>query len=76
MVCRTTREDSALVRAGRRADGSWYLGRGPGRGVWWCAQGECATGLSAAAASRALRAGVSGAEAEALVALAAGPERR
>lgn len=75
MVCRATREDSQLVRAGRREDGTWYLGRGPGRGLWWCALGSCAGSLSVGAARRALRAPVSEADAEALRALAAGPER-
>jgi predicted RNA-binding protein YlxR (DUF448 family) len=76
VVCRTSREDTLLVRAGRRDDGAWYLGRGPGRGVWWCAQGSCAQRVSEGAIARALRAPVSRAEAEALRALAVGPERR
>ncbi len=52
-MCRTRREDRALVRVGRRPDGTWYRGRGPGRGAWCC--GECAPGLSERALARALR---------------------
>gem|GEM_PF-603694 len=76
MVCRQEREDAALARAGRASDGSWYLGRGPGRGVWWCADARCASSLSAGALARALRAPVTEASAGALRALAGSLERR
>ena len=55
MVCRRRREEAALQRAGRTQGGVWYLGRGAGRGLWWCRNGECGSGLNLALASRALR---------------------
>ncbi|OYV60267.1 MAG: hypothetical protein B7Z69_04655 [Actinobacteria bacterium 21-73-9] len=58
VVCRTRREDHALVRVGRRPDGTWYRGRGPGRGAWCCR--DCAPGLSERALARALRGGPAG----------------
>ncbi|MDE3008524.1 MAG: DUF448 domain-containing protein [Acidobacteriota bacterium] len=55
MVCRTKAGATTFTRAGLREDDSWYLGRGPGRGVWWCREGECGAKLSAANLARALR---------------------
>ena len=54
VVCRRRREDDDLERAGRVA-GEWYRGRGPGRGLWWCRDGECGERVSVSLASRALR---------------------
>ncbi|MFI5036463.1 MAG: DUF448 domain-containing protein [Acidimicrobiales bacterium] len=76
MVCHATREDAQLVRAGRTPDGSWYLGRGSGRGAWWCASGACARSLSPGALARALRAPVTAAEVAVVRALADPRERR
>jgi len=42
-----------MTRAGR-SDGSWYLGRGLGRGLWWC-DAECSTGLRVGHLARALK---------------------
>src|ERR1019366_1314112 len=55
VVCRGRREESDLQRAGRLSKGVWYLGRGVGRGLWWCREGECAARVNLAHASRALR---------------------
>ncbi len=66
MVCRARRGTNDLSRAGRSPAGAWYLGRGDGRGVWWCVAGSCSRGLSAARLGRALRGSVSEAEAAAL----------
>ena len=55
MVCRQRREETDLQRCGRLSNGVWYLGRGVGRGLWWCREGECATRVNLAHASRALR---------------------
>lgn len=55
MVCRRRREAADLQRGGRVSEGVWYLGRGVGRGVWWCRDGDCAHLVSGAHASRALR---------------------
>ncbi|MGC8498087.1 MAG: DUF448 domain-containing protein [Acidimicrobiales bacterium] len=65
-MCRRTREDDELQRAGRTPDGMWYLGRGPGRGAWWCRSGPCGERLGASALARALRAPLGPAEVEAL----------
>ncbi len=43
-----------MVRAGRDVGGEWYLGRGGGRGAWWCRDGECEGSLSVRALARAL----------------------
>ena len=48
-----------MVRAGRRVDGTWYLGREGGRGVWLCRRDECATGVRTGHLARALRSTVS-----------------
>ena len=66
MVCRTKRDDGEMVRAGRDAYGSWYLGRGAGRGVWWCDDAHCEGALSVSHLARALRATVTEADAAAL----------
>ncbi len=66
MVCRQRREESALQRAGRSSSGVWYLGRGTGRGLWWCREGECASGVDQVRASRALRCSVADEDVEAL----------
>lgn len=55
MVCRRRREEAELQRAGLDDRGQWYLGRGDGRGLWWCREGECASGVDLARASRALK---------------------
>ncbi|MDE3031991.1 MAG: DUF448 domain-containing protein [Acidobacteriota bacterium] len=55
MVCRRRREWDELQRAGRSPDGGWYLGPGAGRGVWWCREGECLSGVRATRVARALR---------------------
>ncbi|NNN01089.1 MAG: hypothetical protein HKL86_04575 [Acidimicrobiaceae bacterium] len=44
-----------MLRAGRTPDGTWYLGRGDGRGVWWCDEVECESALRIAQLARALR---------------------
>ncbi|HVB71661.1 MAG TPA: DUF448 domain-containing protein [Acidimicrobiales bacterium] len=75
MVCRSERDDAKMTRAARLPDGSWYLGRGPGRGAWWCAQPECAAALSAGALSRALRTPVTSADLE-LLGVLTGSARR
>jgi predicted RNA-binding protein YlxR (DUF448 family) len=58
-----------MVRAGRGPDGAWYLGRGPGRGAWWCADAGCGSALGPGALARALRAPVSDAQAGSLRAI-------
>ncbi|MHB8335440.1 MAG: YlxR family protein, partial [Acidimicrobiales bacterium] len=62
MVCRARRPDVELCRAGRGEDGSWYLGRGVGRGVWWCRDRDCGSRLRWGAVARALRSPVSAAD--------------
>jgi len=59
-----------MSRAGRR-DGTWYLGRGPGRGLWWCDE-TCSKGLRVGHLVRALQSGASESDLEALRALGAG----
>jgi predicted RNA-binding protein YlxR (DUF448 family) len=54
-VCRTVRDDTEMVRAGRDAQGTWYLGRGVGRGVWWCKEGHCEEEVRVTHVTRALR---------------------
>ncbi|MHB1088608.1 MAG: DUF448 domain-containing protein [Acidimicrobiales bacterium] len=66
MVCRTRRADAQLVRAGRTPEGQWYLGRGPGRGVWWCANATCGAALQVGQVARALRHAVSASDMAAL----------
>jgi hypothetical protein len=44
-----------MLRAGRDADGQWYVGRGNGRGVWWCRETECGAALRVGHLARALR---------------------
>ena len=55
MVCRRRREEVDLHRAGRASSGVWYLGRGTGRGLWWCREPGCALGVNLSLASRSLR---------------------
>ncbi|MFY9782713.1 MAG: hypothetical protein WAK12_04170 [Acidimicrobiales bacterium] len=57
-MCRSVRDDSEMVRAGRDALGRWYLGRGVGRGVWWCREGHCEEGLRVTHLARALKSSV------------------
>jgi len=76
VVCRRERDDAQMVRAARRPDGSWYLGRGPGRGAWWCDEPGCAAALSAGALSKALRTPVTPADVASLSALAGSARRR
>jgi predicted RNA-binding protein YlxR (DUF448 family) len=71
VVCRARRDDGELVRVGR-FDGQWYLGRGEGRGAWFCAAGPCRDRLAVGTLTRALRAPVSDTEVAALGALVAG----
>ena len=52
-----------MLRAGRRLDGRWYLGRGPGRGVWWCQESTCGAELAVGQLARALRSAAGGASA-------------
>ncbi|HXC19059.1 MAG TPA: hypothetical protein VNT80_04035 [Acidimicrobiales bacterium] len=70
MVCRRVRDDAEMIRAGRD-NGTWYLGRGPGRGLWWC-DAECSKGLRVGHLARALRAGASESDLEAVRALESG----
>ena len=59
-----------MRRAGR-VDGTWYLGRGPGRGLWFC-DAECAQGLRVGHLARALKSSANDADLEAVLALEAG----
>ena len=59
-----------MTRAGR-FDGTWYLGRGPGRGLWWCDE-ECSKGLRVGHLARALKSGANEDDLEALRALETG----
>lgn len=70
VVCRVKRDDGDLVRLGR-FDGQWYVGRGDGRGAWFCAAGPCGDRLAVGPLARALRAPVSDTEVAALMALVA-----
>jgi hypothetical protein len=58
-----------MDRGARNDDGSWYLGRGPGRGIWWCRGTNCRASLTAGQLARALRGPVSESDAYALGAL-------
>jgi predicted RNA-binding protein YlxR (DUF448 family) len=60
-----------MVRAGRSGAGAWSLGRGDGRGVWWCASGTCVEELRIGHLSRALRAQVHEGDVATLQSLAA-----
>jgi len=55
VVCRRRREESELHRAGRSPEGQWYLGRGGGRGLWWCRDTPCVGSLSVSQVARAMR---------------------
>ena len=66
MVCRQRREGTDLQRAGRAPDARWYLGQGAGRGVWWCREGECSSGVNLARAARALKCALDESDAAAL----------
>ena len=70
MVCRRRRDQGDLQRAGRSPGGVWYLGRGTGRGLWWCRGEECGSGVNLAQASRALRCSLGESDAGALRELA------
>ncbi len=61
-----------MVRAGRQADGTWYLGRGEGRGVWWCSDRACGKEVRLTHLARALRASVAESEVAVLRGLATG----
>ena len=61
-----------MVRAGRDRGGQWYLGRGVGRGIWWCLDAGCGRNLKAPHVTRSLRAAVSEGEVESLRVLARG----
>ncbi|MGD0692820.1 MAG: DUF448 domain-containing protein [Acidimicrobiales bacterium] len=69
-VCRKTREDAEMTRAGR-LDGAWYLGRGPGRGLWWC-DAECSKRLRVGHLARALKSSANESDLEAVRALETG----
>jgi hypothetical protein len=58
-----------MLRAGRRLDGRWYLGRGPGRGVWWCQESTCGAELAVGQLARALRSAAGRSDLESLRAL-------
>ncbi|MBW4078542.1 MAG: YlxR family protein [Acidobacteria bacterium] len=66
MACRSRRVDTELVRAGRTPEGQWYLGRGPGRGVWMCANATCGAAVQVGQVARALRHAVSASDVAAL----------
>gem|GEM_PF-1209557 len=53
-----------MVRAGYTPDGSWYLGRGTGRGVWWCAGTSCEGEIQMSQVAKALRSPVTSAQFE------------
>jgi hypothetical protein len=59
-----------MTRAGR-SDGTWYLGRGPGRGLWFCDE-DCAPALRVGHLARALKAEVDEGDLEAVRALKPG----
>ena len=59
-----------MIRAGR-LDGTWYLGRGPGRGLWWC-DAHCAQGLRVGHLARALKSSATESDLEAVRALESG----
>jgi hypothetical protein len=59
-----------MSRAGR-VNGAWYLGRGPGRGLWWCDE-ACAKGLRVGHLARALKSSANEGDLEDLLALEAG----
>ncbi|MGA2122814.1 MAG: hypothetical protein ABSG58_00125 [Acidimicrobiales bacterium] len=61
MVCRRRRPEAELLRLGRDASGTWYVGRGNGRGVWWCADG-CGSSVRISQVAHALHASVSEAD--------------
>ena len=69
-MCRRRRNDDDMMRAGRTANGTWYLGRGDGRGVWWCSDRECGGEVRLTHVARALRAGVAESEVAVLRGLA------
>ncbi|MGB8180147.1 MAG: hypothetical protein WCF63_08280 [Acidimicrobiales bacterium] len=71
-MCRRRRSDDDLVRAGRTAHGTWYLGRGEGRGVWWCRDRACGGEVRVTHLARALRAGVGESEVAVVRGLATG----
>jgi hypothetical protein len=58
-----------MVRAGRNADAQWYVGRGHGRGVWWCRETSCGAALQVGHLARALRTPVPASDLEVLLAL-------
>ncbi len=72
VVCRTRRDDAEMVRAGRDAHGTWHLGRGVGRGIWWCGEGSCGPALRVGHVARALRAEATEGDVEAVRGLMAG----
>ncbi|MGA2968424.1 MAG: YlxR family protein [Acidimicrobiales bacterium] len=68
VVCRARRDDSLMVRVGRRSDGTWYVGRGSGRGIWWCRESTCEASLHVGHLARALRSSVGPGDLEVLLA--------
>jgi predicted RNA-binding protein YlxR (DUF448 family) len=61
-----------MLRAGRGVDGQWYVGRGSGRGVWWCKELDCSESLQVGHLARALKSAVREADLEDLRALVGG----
>jgi hypothetical protein len=61
-----------MVRVGRDAKGKWYLGRGTGRGVWWCNAKACEAVVGIAHVARALKTTVFESDVVALQGLATG----
>jgi predicted RNA-binding protein YlxR (DUF448 family) len=61
-----------MLRAGRGLDGQWYVGRGNGRGVWWCKESDCSELLHVGHLARALKSAVREADLQDLLALVNG----
>ena len=55
-----------MIRAGRDDNGKWSIGRGPGRGIWLCADGVCSEEVQSGHIARSLRSSVSESDVEQL----------
>jgi len=55
-----------MIRAGRTLDGTWYINRGVGRGIWLCADGVCSEEVQSGQIARSLRRSVSESDVEQL----------
>jgi predicted RNA-binding protein YlxR (DUF448 family) len=64
-----------MIRAGRDVGGQWYVGRGNGRGVWWCQESNCSELLQVGHLARALKSAVREADLKDLLALLDGREK-